>query len=259
MGQTVKVVDLCMSYESLKVLDSINLSIGAGEFVSLLGTSGCGKSTLLELIGGLRMPTSGSIYIDGEQLQGPRQSTGIVFQEDTTLPWRNILDNVAFSQEVRGVKRAEARVAAKEAIRLVGLSGFENYKPAQLSGGMRQRVAFARILTTKPELILADEPFGALDEQTRLVMGTELTSIVGTAGATVLLVTHSIQEAILLSDRVLVMRGGPGKIVEEIMVDLPRPRTTALLGEPRTAALINRAWEPLKSASDSVLEHRAGN
>lgn len=252
MGHDIQIKDLCMAYGNHEVLHSIDLSIKAGEFVALLGASGCGKSTLLELIGSLRRPSSGEIYIEGVRLRGPRPSTGIIFQEDTTLPWRNVIDNVALSKEVRGAKRQEARAAAKKAICLVGLSGFEKYKPAQLSGGMRQRVAFARILTTKPELILADEPFGALDEQTRLAMGTELAGIVETTEATVLLVTHSIQEAILLADRVLIMRGGPGRIVDEISVELPRPRTTKLLGHAKTATLMNRAWEQLKSVPDDA-------
>lgn len=254
MGHRVRVEDVSMAYGAHQVLSSLNIEVGSGEFVSLLGPSGCGKSTLLELIGGLRKASTGTIVVDQTVVTGPLRTTGIVFQEDTTLPWRNVIDNVAFAAEMHGTRRADARKLASAAIKSVGLAGFERHRPAELSGGMRQRVAFARMLTTQPQLVLADEPFGALDEQTRLVMGTELLNAIEETDATVLLVTHSIQEAVLLSDRILVMGTSPGRIVETIDVTLSQPRTPELLGDPTAANLVQRAWEPLRSASDTALD-----
>jgi NitT/TauT family transport system ATP-binding protein len=243
----VQVDEVARRFGAVQALDRVSLRVQAGEFVSVVGPSGCGKSTLLEILGGLLTPDAGEVVVAGEHVQGPRDSTAIVFQEVSTLPWRSVLDNVAFALEVKKSPRRQRREKAQELIDLVGLSGFERHYPGQLSGGMRQRVAIARSLTLEPDLILADEPFGALDEQTRLMLSLELLRIVDRLGCGVLLITHSIQEAILLSDRVLVMSARPGRILDEVDVGLPRPRSTEALGAAHVAALTERIWGHLQS------------
>lgn len=251
---------LSKTYAATEALRSVSFHIDQGEFVSIIGPTGCGKSTLLEIIAGLQEASSGSVQVAGEPLRGPRRATSVIFQEASILPWRTVLGNVEFALEMDGVRKGERRQKAHDMIRLVGLSGFERHWPAQLSGGMKQRVAIARCLTTGPDLLLADEPFGALDEQTRLVLAFELLRIVGHSGATVLFVTHSIQEAVLLSDRVLVMGARPGTIVEEVHIPLPSPRTAELLGSEALPTFIDRIWSVLRveamramSAPPSVL------
>lgn len=256
MGATVDVDGVCKSYGDTSVLSDTSVELHSGSFVSLVGPSGCGKSTLLDIVAGLRDASSGEIRIGGEPLEGPRRETGIVFQESSTLPWRTVLNNVAFVQEVQGMRKEERYRIARDMIRLVGLVGFENHYPHQLSGGMRQRVAIARMLSASPDLILADEPFGALDEQTRLVLGLELLRIVRGTGATVLFVTHSIQEAVLLSDRVLVMSARPGRILEDVEVNLPEDRQSSDLGSPAGADLVRRIWEPLSAEAQRALDQQ---
>lgn len=234
-------------------LGPVDLTIRRGEFVSIVGPSGCGKSTLLEIIGALQDPTRGVVEVDGAPLKGPRQRTAIVFQESATLPWRTVVDNVALALEVRGVGRKERRRRAAELVEIVGLGGFEEHYPAQLSGGMRQRVAMARAMSTDPDLILADEPFGALDEQTRMLMAEELLRVVDTLGCGVLFITHSIQEAVLLSDRVLVMGRRPGTFIDEISIEFPRPRTHAALTEPSATAAQERIWGHIRSEADGAM------
>ena len=249
----VSVRDVARRFGPVHALGPASLSVGRGEFVSIVGPSGCGKSTLLEILGGLQAPDEGEVSVAGASLGGPRDSTAMVFQEASTLPWRTVLDNVAFILEVKGVARARRRETARRLIETVGLSGFEGHYPSQLSGGMRQRVAIARSLSLDPDLILADEPFGALDEQTRLMLAFELLRIVDQVGCAVLFVTHSIQEAVLLSDRVLVMSARPGRIIEEVVVELPRPRSTELLGSTEVAHLIERVWTVLKSEAITAM------
>ena len=241
-------------YGDLPVLEEISFGIGPGEFVSLVGPSGCGKSTVLEIVGGLRDPDHGAVSIDGERVTGPRASTGIIFQEASTLPWRTTLDNVALAMEMRRVPKATRLDAARKALAVVGLSGFEKHYPNQLSGGMRQRVALARALTIEPRVILADEPFGALDEQTRLIVATELLAAVERTAASVLFVTHSIQEAVLLSDRVLVMSARPGRIIDEVVIDIEKPRGPELIGTAELSAYVDRVWQPLRSEALRALE-----
>ena len=247
MSQNITISGLEKSYGASKVLDDVSFVIEAGEFVSLVGPSGCGKSTVLEMIGGLKASDSGSITIGGEKVDGPRASTGIIFQEAATLPWRNTLDNVSLSLEVRGVPKPERQDAARKAIASVGLQGFEKYFPAQLSGGMRQRVSIARVLTTSPDIILADEPFGALDEQTRLIVALEFLAAVAETSATVLFVTHSIQESVLLSDRVLIMGARPGTIIDEVKIDVAKPRGPELLGSGELNKYSDRIWQSLRA------------
>lgn len=256
MGASVDIESICKTYGNASVLSDTTVQLRSGSFVSLVGPSGCGKTTLLDVVAGLRDASSGRVLVSGQPLSGPRRETGVVFQETSTLPWRTVLDNVAFVQEVRGVRKEERYARARDMIRLVGLIGFEQHYPHQLSGGMRQRVAIARMLSADPDLILADEPFGALDEQTRLVLGLELLRIVRGTGATVLFVTHSIQEAVLLSDRVLVMSARPGRILEDVEVQLPEERDSSLLGSPAGAELVGRIWEPLRSQAQRALDQQ---
>lgn len=240
-------------FGDVHALGPVDLRIERGEFVSVVGPSGCGKSTLLEIIGALQDPAVGSVEVDGAPLDGPRRKTAIVFQESATLPWRTVLDNVAFALEVRGMRRKERREKARELVQVVGLAGFEDHFPSQLSGGMRQRVAMARAMSTEPDLILADEPFGALDEQTRMLMAEELLRVVDTIGCGVLFITHSIQEAVLLSDRVLVMGRRPGTFIDEVPIDLPRPRKHAALSEHSATEAQERIWAQIRSEAEVAM------
>lgn len=243
-------------YGGTAVLEGVSFTIAPGEFVSLVGPSGCGKSTVLEIVGGLRAADGGTASISGELVTGPRASTGIIFQETSTLPWRTTIENVALALEMQGVRKPERLEAARTALAAVGLSGFEKHYPNQLSGGMRQRVALARALTLAPEVVLADEPFGALDEQTRLIVALELLAVVERTSAAVLFVTHSIQEAALLSDRVLVMGARPGRIIHEVKVDIPHPRGPELIGTPEMNRITDQIWEPLRAESMKALQQQ---
>jgi NitT/TauT family transport system ATP-binding protein len=227
-------------------LKDISLSVEKGQFVSIVGPSGCGKTTLLEILCGLRTPSSGAVKIKGETVAGPHRSIGIVFQEESTFPWRTVLENVEFGLQMRGVRKDERREKARRMIAMVGLSGFEDAYPYQLSGGMKQRVAIARTLVTEPEIVVMDEPFGALDEQTRLILGGELLKIVEQTRATVVLVTHSIQEAALLSDLIVVLSARPGRIKELIQSPLPKPRDATVLTTPEFASITQRIWSSLE-------------
>ena len=241
-------------FGAIHALGPIDLDIAPGEFVSVVGPSGCGKSTLLELLGGLQEADGGSLEIDGVPVDGPRQSTAIIFQESATLPWRTVIDNVAFALEARGVGRAERRRTARELVERVGLGHFGDHYPSQLSGGMRQRVALARCLSTSPTLLLADEPFGALDEQTRLLMSYELLRVVSELGCGVLFITHSIQEAVLVSDRVICLSARPGRILDEVRIDLPRPRGEHALAQPAAVSAIDRIWGTLRSEASAAMQ-----
>ena len=207
-----------------KALDNINFSVGEGEFVALIGPSGCGKSTLLMLIAGLYKKSGGSVYVDGKEVKGPGLDRGVIFQEYALFPWMNITKNVQFGAKNKRLPKEKIAQKSQECINLVGLTGYEDSYPARLSGGMKQRVAVARALCYEPEIMLMDEPFGAVDAQTRGKLQKMLIDIWQETQSTILMVTHSIQEAIYLSDRILVMSRGPGKIKEEINIDLPRPR-----------------------------------
>ena len=205
----------------LTALDSINLDIEKEEFISLVGPSGCGKTTLLRIIAGLEEPTSGEILLEGNEIKGPDSERGMVFQEYSLFPWLSITDNIAFGLEMKGIGKEERRKTAAEYIEIVNLKGFENSYPHELSGGMRQRVAIARALANAPKLLLMDEPFGALDAQTRNRMQHELLDIHEKTRKTVIFVTHSVDEAVYLSDRVVVLSPRPGRIREIIEIDLP--------------------------------------
>ncbi|HBY97088.1 MAG TPA: sulfonate ABC transporter ATP-binding protein [Chloroflexi bacterium] len=215
---------------SVVALNQITFMVARNEFVSIIGPSGCGKSTLLRLVAGLVFPSEGRITVGGRAPEESRRSReyGFVFQDPVMLPWRSVRDNVELALEVMEVEKAVRRQTAAEFIHLVGLAGFEEMRPGQLSGGMRQRAALARALTMKPQLLLMDEPFGALDEITRAQMNAELLNILAQQDLTVLLVTHSIEEAVFLSDRVVVLTPRPAEIREILEIDLPRPRHRSL-------------------------------
>ena len=210
--------------ERVLALENISLTAEFGEFVCLLGVSGCGKSTLLQILAGLEPPTGGVAAIDGEPLAGPHRDASVVFQEHGLFPWMSARTNIAFNLKARGVSAAERIKIADELIEIVGLRGFEEKFPHELSGGMRQRVGIARALTTKPKILLMDEPFGALDAQTRGIMQAELLRVWELHRATIVFVTHSIDEAVYLADRIVIMTPRPGRIRRVIKIDLPRPR-----------------------------------
>ena len=205
-------------------LHGVGFELEENEVCALLGHSGCGKTTLLNLVAGFEQPSAGSIRVDGRPVTGPGWERAVIFQDYALFPWATVLDNVLFGLEMKRVPAAERRRIADEHIRLVGLTGFERHYPHQLSGGMRQRVAIARAFSVRPRVLLMDEPFAALDDQNRRSMQDELVRIWRSEPKTVLLVTHSIDEAILLADRILVMTPRPGRIKREVIVDLPRPR-----------------------------------
>ena len=222
--------------DAVAALEDIDLSIASGEFVAILGPSGCGKSTLLEIVAGLQAPTSGEVLLGGELVRSPHPRVSVVFQEDSTFPWRTVAENVAFGLEMRGVRKAERDGAVAHAIELVGLRGFEGHYPHQLSGGMRQRVAIARTLVMNPAVLLMDEPFGALDEQTRFVIGEELLRIWDATRCTIFFVTHSLHEAVQLADRIVVLSARPGRIKSIFENRLSRPRLEAK--DPQTYAVL---------------------
>jgi NitT/TauT family transport system ATP-binding protein len=222
----------------LEVLDRVSLTVSPREFVCVVGPSGCGKSTLLRVLSGLLAPSAGTVTLGGEPITQTTRGIGHVFQEANLMPWRTVRDNVMLPLELAGVPLAERRAAAQELIALVGLEGFEVYYPAELSGGMAQRVALARALVHEPELILLDEPFGALDALTRERMGQELLHIWAARQTTAVMVTHSISEAVLLADCVLVMSPRPGHIEARIPITLPRPRELGMLYSPEAGALV---------------------
>ncbi|MFD7324072.1 ABC transporter ATP-binding protein [Streptomyces sp. NPDC059875] len=227
-------------------VDGIDLEIASGEFVVLVGPSGCGKSTLLDLLGGLARPTGGRILLDGEPVTGPGLNRGIVFQQYALLPWRTALGNVEFGLEATGVPRRERAARAREFLDLVGLSGFENRHPHELSGGMRQRVAIARSLAYDPDVLLMDEPFAALDAQTRESLQDELLRIWQRTGKTVVFITHSIDEAVYLGQRVAVMTSRPGRIKQVVPVALDsRTSTEDIRSTPEFARHRHEIWSLL--------------
>ena len=224
---------------SLPALESIDLEIPDGQFVSVVGPSGCGKSTLLSLVAGLRLPSRGAVLCDGELITAPMpRKVGMIFQEANLLPWLSAVDNVAFPLKLRRVPKRERLEAAARMLELTGLAGFEDRLPHQLSGGMKQRVAIARGLVQNPAVLLMDEPFASLDEQTRMVLGDELLRIWSETRKTVLFVTHSLNEAVYLADRV----------VDDVPVDLPRPRSFAMTASERFGVLKDRIWQHIKHA-----------
>jgi NitT/TauT family transport system ATP-binding protein len=219
----------------LEALRAVSVDIHPGEFVSCVGPSGCGKSTLLKLIGGLLEPSTGEIAVGGRKVSGPRRDVGVMFQTSVLFPWRTVLENVLLPIEVFGLERAAAIDKARGILRLVGLDGREGAYPRELSGGMQQRAALSRVLITDPPIILMDEPFGALDEFTRERMNLELLRVWSERGQTIIFVTHSINEAVFLSDRIVVMDTLPGRVLAVVDVPLARPRSIEVMKSPEFA------------------------
>jgi NitT/TauT family transport system ATP-binding protein len=233
----------------VRALADVSFSIEEGRFVTLVGPSGCGKSTLLQIIAGLVGPTTGEVRIEGERISAPLpDKIGMVFQDPTLLPWKTALANVEFPLDLRGVERTVRRRRCAGLLDLVGLREFADHYPHELSGGMRQRVAIARGLAQDPRLILMDEPFAALDEQSRTRMGHDLLDIWEKTGKTVFFITHSLTEAIYLSDRVLVMSPRPGRILESIAIEFPRPRELDIIGSEAFGSIRNRIWHLIAEA-----------
>ncbi|MCH8226540.1 MAG: ABC transporter ATP-binding protein [Chloroflexi bacterium] len=242
--------------QRVPVLSGIDLSVGAGEFVSIIGPSGCGKSTLLNIIAGLEEPDSGVVELEGDPSNRRLGQIGYMQQKDLLLPWRTVLDNATLGLELRGMSRREARQKAMDLSQEFGLKGFENQYPFALSGGMRQRAAFLRTMLLDQDVILLDEPFGALDALTRVQMQEWLLDLWASLGRTIILITHDVEEALLVSDRVYVLTARPGRITMVLDVDLPRPRSYEQVTQPEFGELKARLLAPLRR--DASGQSRSG-
>jgi NitT/TauT family transport system ATP-binding protein len=247
----IRVTDLGHTYAgrdgNVPALEDISLAVGAGRFVVIVGPSGCGKTSLLMMMAGLRHQSSGTIDIQGAPITAPDPNrVGVVFQEASLFPWLSAIDNISFPLTLRGTPAAERRARATDMLNLVGLTGFGERYPHELSGGMKQRVSIARGLVQDPPVLLMDEPFAALDEQTRMTMGHELLRIWSQTAKTVVFVTHSLTEAVYLADEVLVMSARPGRIIDRITVTLPRPRSYEMMGTETFAKLRDRIWQQIR-------------
>jgi NitT/TauT family transport system ATP-binding protein len=229
------------------VIAGLDLHIEPGEFVAVIGPSGCGKTTMLRLVHGLLHPDSGDVLVGGNAISRPTRDRGFVFQSDCLLPWRRIVDNVGFPLELAGEKREQARVKAREMLDFIGLGSTADKYPSQLSGGMRQRVNLARALVVSPGVLLMDEPFAALDAQTREVLQTELLTIWAREKKTVIFVTHQLDEAVYLADRVVVLQPHPGKVRAIVPIDLPRPRSLDIKRTAEFATIVEHLWSLIKS------------
>ena len=232
---------------SVEALTETSIEVRQGEFVAVIGPSGCGKSTLFNIIGGLESTDRGRVLVAGKPIAGSHRDIGMVFQEESTFPWRTVIENVAFPLEVAGMAKREREEKAMRFVRIVGLDGFERRYPAELSGGMRQRTALARTLCAEPRILLMDEPFAALDEQTRMLLGEKLIEICQSLNQTTLFITHNLSEAVQLSDRVLVMSFRPGRIKRTVEIALPRPRSTSVIASESFAAYLGTIWDELKT------------
>jgi NitT/TauT family transport system ATP-binding protein len=250
-GLLLEVRDLTKTFRrgtrTVEAIAGFSLAIESGEFVSIVGPSGCGKSTFLHILGGFEPADGGGMLLNGAPIAGPGPDRGMLFQEFALFPWRSVIGNVGWALEVQGVPKAERRRRAEKYLALVGLSGFADAYPAELSGGMKQRVALARVLAFEPRILLMDEPFGALDAQTRELMQEELNAIWQQTRNTVLFVTHDIEEAVYLSDRVIVFTARPGRLKDEIRIELPRPRSIDVKKSADYLAYRNRVWDSLRS------------
>ena len=230
----------------LTAVDHVSLSVKPGEFLSVIGPSGCGKSTLFNIVGGLIEGYEGTVTVAGDRVRGPHPAIGMVFQEESTFPWRSVVDNVAFPLEITGMRKAELLERARHFISLVGLDGFERRYPAELSGGMRQRVSIARTLASEPKILLMDEPFASLDEQTRLLLGDKVLQIQQELQQTTLLITHNITEAVQLADRILVMTYRPGRVKRMVDINLPRPRSSEIVSSEAFGHYVAQIWGDLR-------------
>ena len=227
-------------------LDGVSFRVAPGEFVALVGPSGCGKSSLLLLVNGLLAPTAGQVRLDGQLIAAPSADRALVFQEAALLPWRTVQANVELALEIRGLPAATRHEVARRYLRLVGLEAFERFFPHQLSGGMRQRVGLARALSVAPRVLLMDEPFAALDAQTRQLMGAELLRLWEADRKTILFVTHDLDEAIYLADRVVVLSARPGRVIDDVPVEIPRPRALGIRSSPEFGVSRQRIWQRLE-------------
>jgi NitT/TauT family transport system ATP-binding protein len=234
-------------------LDDVSFTVAPGEFLAVIGPSGCGKSTLFNVIGGLLGGYEGRVAVAGEKVYGPHASIGMVFQEESTFPWRNVVDNVAFPLEIAGMPKRERIERARHFVSMVGLDGFEKRYPAELSGGMRQRVSMARTLASEPKILLMDEPFASLDEQTRLLLGDKVLQIQQQLNQTMLLITHNITEAVQLADRILVMTYRPGQVKRMVDIKLPRPRTSEIVSSEAFGRYVAQIWADLREEASRGL------
>jgi NitT/TauT family transport system ATP-binding protein len=251
------VANLGKEFGELHALQDINLAVERGEFISVVGPSGCGKTTFLRIVAGLEPASAGTVLLDGRAVHGPGGDRGFVFQSDNLLPWRTVFANAIIGREVAGQVGPAERRRTRELLKLVGLEGFEDYHPRQLSGGMRQRVNLARALAIDPEILLMDEPFSSLDAQTREIMQTELMRIWEEGRKTVLFVTHQIDEAVFLSDRVLVFARRPGRLLETVVIELPRPRALAIKRTAEFVRYVDRIWRLIEDdVRASVIEEK---
>jgi len=235
-------------------VDDVSFKVKQGEFLSVIGPSGCGKSTLFNVIGGLLSNHQGIVTVAGERIDGPHKSIGMVFQEESTFPWRTVVDNVAFPLELVGMPKQKRIERARHFIRMVGLDGFAKRYPGELSGGMRQRVSLARTLASEPKILLMDEPFAALDEQTRLLLGDKVLQIQQQLKQTTLLITHNITEAVQMSDRILVMTYRPGKVKRIVDIDLPRPRTSEIVTSEPFGRYVAKIWADLREEASRGMQ-----
>ena len=241
---------------AVHALGPVDLDLQKGEFFAVVGPSGCGKSTLLEVLAGLQRPTAGTVTFEGKTVSGEvADGIGVVFQEDASFPWLTVWDNAAFGLRRNGTAAAEIHRRVEDALAFMGLREFARAYPAQLSGGMRQRVCIARTLVLQPRLILLDEPFGALDAQTRLLMGDEVLRLWRRTGATVLLITHALDEAAMLADRIGAMSARPGRFIDIVATGWPRERSSTIVGEPAFGEITARLWERLRGESLKALGH----
>jgi NitT/TauT family transport system ATP-binding protein len=246
MPRKLEISGLGKWFGALEALRGIDIAVERGEFIAVVGPSGCGKTTFLRIVAGLEPATSGTILLDGQPLSGPGNNRGFVFQNDSLLPWRTVLANALIGPEVAGQIGEKERKRTLDLLKLVGLGGFENYYPKQLSGGMRQRVNLARALAIDPDVLLMDEPFASLDAQTREIMQTELLRIWEQGRKTVLFVTHQIDEAVFLADRVLVFARRPGRLQENVEIKLTRPRALGIKRTPEFVAYVDRIWRMIE-------------
>jgi NitT/TauT family transport system ATP-binding protein len=246
--------DLVMRFTTgdgdVTALDHVSFDVKPGEFLAVIGPSGCGKSTLFSVVGGLLSGYQGSVTVGNETISGPHASIGMVFQEESTFPWRNVVDNVAFPLEIAGLPKAERIDRARHFISMVGLDGFEKRYPSELSGGMRQRVSMARTLASEPKILLMDEPFAALDEQTRLLLGDKVLQIQQQLKQTTLLITHNITEAVQLADRILVMTYRPGRVKRIVDIKLPRPRSSEIVSSEAFGRYVAQIWSDLREEAN---------
>src|SRR6185436_14080609 len=257
MARKLEITGLSKWFDQLEALRGIDLAVETGEFIAVVGPSGCGKTTCLRNVAGLEPASGGNVLLDGKALSGPGGNRGFVFQNDSLLPWRTVLGNALIGPEVAGQMGPKERQRTLDLLKLVGLGGFEGYYPRQLSGGMRQRVNLARALAIDPEILLMDEPFSALDAQTREIMQTELMRIWEEGRKTVLFVTHQIDEAVFLSDRVLVFARRPGRLLESVVIELPRPRALAIKRTAEFVRYVDHIWRLIEDdVRASVIEEK---